>query len=195
VEELFPDPAKYKKDDATEQRKYDEDCEKITDKAAEAYALVKEYFQEDSSAWNSVILRANETGRLDILWKFFLEKYDNPVMKARAVQLIRSYYEKATSQNILGLFSTFTEHYIKLKAASRLMLQPQSAGRSLSSMLTPKRLPQQTPAEPMTAGGANGITSMPWASTLHSLFRIIHELINKFIYNEIEKTLIRTLPT
>jgi hypothetical protein len=42
AEELFPDPSKYKKDDATEQRKYDEDCEKITDKAAEAYALVKD---------------------------------------------------------------------------------------------------------------------------------------------------------
>jgi hypothetical protein len=45
----------------------------------------------------------------------------------------------------------------------------------------------------MTAAGANGIASMPWAWTLHSLFRIIHELpsqaelINKFIYNEIEK--------
>jgi hypothetical protein len=137
AEELFPDPAKYKKDDATEQRKY----EKITDKAAEAYALVKEYFQEDSSAWNSVILRANETGHLDILWKLFLEKYDNPVTKAGAVRLIRSYYEKATSQNILGLFTTFTEHYFN----------------------TPKRLPQQTPAEPITTGGANGIASMPWA--------------------------------
>jgi hypothetical protein len=60
-------------------------------------------------------------------------------------------------------------------------------------MLTLKRLPQQTPAEPMTARGANGIASMPWAWTLHSLFRIIHELpihielINKFIYNEIKK--------
>jgi hypothetical protein len=34
AEERFPDPSKYKKDDATEQRKYNEDCEKITDKAA-----------------------------------------------------------------------------------------------------------------------------------------------------------------
>jgi hypothetical protein len=55
AEELFPDPFKYKKDDPTEQRKNDEDCKKITDKVAEAYALVKEYFQEDLSAWNSVI--------------------------------------------------------------------------------------------------------------------------------------------
>jgi hypothetical protein len=60
-------------------------------------------------------------------------------------------------------------------------------------MLTPKRLPQQTPAEPMITGGANGIALIPWAWTLLSLFRIINELpnqaelINKFIYNEIEK--------
>jgi hypothetical protein len=31
AEKLFTDPAKYKKDNATEQRKYDENCEKITD--------------------------------------------------------------------------------------------------------------------------------------------------------------------
>jgi predicted Ser/Thr protein kinase len=36
VEDLLPVSSKYKKDDAAEQRKYDEDCEKITDKAAEA---------------------------------------------------------------------------------------------------------------------------------------------------------------
>jgi hypothetical protein len=74
------------------------------------------------------------------------------------------------------------------------MLQPQRNGLSLSSMLTLKRLPQQTPAEPMVTimpaatGGANGIASMPWAWTLHSLFRITRKLpnqaklINKFIY-------------
>jgi hypothetical protein len=41
--------------------KNDENNEKITDKAAEAYALMKEYFKEDSSARNSVTLRTNQT--------------------------------------------------------------------------------------------------------------------------------------
>jgi hypothetical protein len=43
-------------------------------------------------ALNWVILRANET--VDILWKPFLIIYNNPVMKAGAVRLVRSYYEK-----------------------------------------------------------------------------------------------------
>jgi hypothetical protein len=62
AEELPPDLSKYKKDDPAEKRKYDEDCEKITDKVAEAYDLVKAQFKEDSPAWNSVIIKANETG-------------------------------------------------------------------------------------------------------------------------------------
>jgi hypothetical protein len=50
-------------------RKYDEDCEKLTDKVAEVYALVKKHFKTDFS----VILGANKAGRLDILWEVFLE--------------------------------------------------------------------------------------------------------------------------
>jgi hypothetical protein len=98
----------------------------------------------------------------------------------------------------MGLFATFTEHYSKLDAVSKLMLQPQSTRRLPSSMLTPKRLPQQTSAKPTVtimpsaAGTTTTIASMPWAWALHSLFRIINELpnqaelINKFIYNEID---------
>jgi hypothetical protein len=86
----------------------------------------------------------------------------------------------------------------KLGAVTKVIQQPQSARRSLSSLLTPKRL-LETPAtadatqQSMGAGLFADIASMPWAWTLHSLFRIINELptkaevINKFIYHEIEK--------
>ena len=133
-----------------------------------------------------------------MLWKLFLDRYDNPVTKAGAVRLVRSFYEKANTKDILGLFALYTEHYSKLGAVAKVIQQPQSAGRSLSLLLTPKRRPQ-TPATAdgtqtsMGAGILADIASMPWAWTLHSLFRIINELpneaelINKFIYHEIEK--------
>jgi hypothetical protein len=98
---------------------------------------VKAQFKEDSPAWNSVVIKANETGRLDLLWKLFLDKYDNPVTKAGAVRLVRSFYEKANTKDILGLFAFFTEHYSKLGVVARVIQQPQGA-RSLSSLLTPK---------------------------------------------------------
>jgi hypothetical protein len=66
---------------------------------------VKAQFKEDSPAWNSVIIKSTKTGRLDLLWKLFLDKYDNPVTKARAVRLVRSFYEKTNTKGILGLFT------------------------------------------------------------------------------------------
>jgi hypothetical protein len=101
-----------------------------------------------------------------------LEKYDNPVTKAGAVRLVRSFYEKANTKDILGLFAFFTEHYSKLGAVAKVIQQQHGAGRSLSSLLTPQRLPQ-TPAD---VPRPTDIASMPWAWTLHSLFRIINEL-------------------
>jgi hypothetical protein len=85
---------------------------------------VKAQFKEDSPAWNSVIIKANETGWL------FLEKYDNPVSKTGAVRLVRSFYEKANTKDILRLFASFTEHYNKLGAVAKVIQQPQSAGTS-----------------------------------------------------------------
>ena len=119
------------------------------------------------------------------------------------MRLVRSFYEKANTKDILGLFALYTEHYSKLGAVAKVIQQPQSAGRSLSSLLTPKRLPQ-TPAtadgtqSSMGAGILADIASMLWAWTLHSLFRIINELTNgaklikKFIYHETKMMRIKT---
>jgi hypothetical protein len=78
-------------------------------------------------------------------------------------------------RDILGLFVFFTEHYNKLGAMTKVIQQPQSAGRSLSSLLTPKRLPQisatvDATQQSMGAEVFADIASMPWAWILHSLF-------------------------
>jgi hypothetical protein len=80
VEELLPDNKEYKPGDMAEQRKYKEDWKKIYDQAREAYALIRRQFKEDSQA-ETRIKKADPSGRLNVLWKSFLDRYDNPVSK------------------------------------------------------------------------------------------------------------------
>ena len=89
VEDLVPDKTKYKEDDHSEMRQLQQDTDKIYELAAKAYALVKSRFKPNSQA-AAVIQPAEETGRLDELWKLFLLHYDNPVTKAGADRLIRA---------------------------------------------------------------------------------------------------------
>ena len=93
IDDLLPDPKKYKEEDPAEQRQLESDQEKILATAARAYALVKAKFKPNSEA-AAIIQPAEESGRLNELWKLFLDNYDNPLTKAGAYKLISSYYIK-----------------------------------------------------------------------------------------------------
>ena len=145
VEELLPDPKKYIKDDPAEQRQLDQDSEKIYEMAAKAYALVKENFKPNSQA-AAVIKPAEETGRLDILWKLFISHYDNPGTKSGAERLIRAFYETPQNKELINLFLLYTEHYNRIDAIAHSLQQPRSSGKSIVSLLTPRKIGLQTPA-------------------------------------------------
>ena len=118
IEDLVPTLDSYKKDDPAEERQFAKDTDKVLETAAKAYALVKGCFKPNSQA-ASVIQPAEETGRLDVLWKLFITHYDNPGTKAGAERLIRSYYEKPKNDELIKLFITFTEHFNKIDSIEK----------------------------------------------------------------------------
>ena len=202
MEDLVPDKTKYKADDHSEMRQLQQDTDKIYELAAKAYALVKSRFKPNSQA-AAVIQPAEETGRLDELWKLFLLHYDNPVTKAGADRLIRAFYDKPSNPEIINLFLIYTEHFNKIDQITAYLVQPQNAARSLVDVLTPKKLLQTPIADRTTSvlGGASSAkpeektaTTFPqWARVLHALYRIKTEvtkyskIISRFLYEYIDK--------
>ena len=202
IEELVPLRKNYKDDDPAEERQFVKDTDKVLETAAKAYALVKSQFKPNSQA-SAVIQPAEETGRLDVLWKLFVTHYDNPGTKAGAERLIQAYYEKPKNIEIINLFIHYTEHFNKVDAVQNLIGQPLH-GTSIVDLLTPRKMQFPTPAaatastessgSTLSAGGAKQAqkgTFPQWARVLHALHRIKNEvskyskLISKFLYEYI----------
>jgi hypothetical protein len=194
VEELIPDPKKYDKEDFAERRKLEEDTEKVYELAAKAYAIVKARFRPNSQA-AAVIQPAEESGRLNTLWKLFLTHYDNPVTKAGAERLIRAYHEVPKNNDLINLFIHYTEHFNRIDQIQHLLTQPQQAGKRIVGLLTPKKITLSTPdtQSSATADTEPKSTFPQWARALHALHRIQHEvskyrnLINRSLYEYIGK--------
>jgi hypothetical protein len=89
LEELLSDQKGYKPQNWTEQRKYHKVCEKIYNKARDAYVVVRRQFKENSPA-ESCVTKADPSRKLNILCKMFLAKQDNQMSMAGAVRLVKS---------------------------------------------------------------------------------------------------------
>jgi hypothetical protein len=117
----------------TGQRKYHEDSEKIYDKARKAYASARRQFKKDSPV-ESCVKKANPSEKFNVFWKTFLTKYDNPMSVAGAVRIVKSYFAKAKTTDIVALFMVHIEHF---NIFFRVVENTQTTERSITTLFTP----------------------------------------------------------
>jgi hypothetical protein len=194
VENFLPDPARYNLEDTAEQRQFELDREKVYLTATRAYALVKARFKPNSEAY-AIIQQAEDTGRVDVLWRLFCTHYDNPLSTGGAQKLIQAFYEKPKNSELINLFITYTEHFNRIDQIEQAINGEAEA--NFMMLLSTTRNNFQTPIPRngiLASERAPARSTFPqWARVLHALYRIKQEvpkydnLITKFLYENIGK--------
>jgi hypothetical protein len=71
-DEFMPDPSEYRLQKAEKKRQYEAERKKVRKQGTRAFGIIRSMFKHNSQA-ESVIKEADGPGRLDLLWKLFIQ--------------------------------------------------------------------------------------------------------------------------